>query len=122
MLEKAYAKQYSSYEALQNGNIFDFLEEATNQACEYYSLDNKDIDLKEMFKNPETLAFAENTAEDSTPLFCNVGQSNKISFIKANKQKVIINPQELPQYFNHLYILGWRKFGYFGQCPIRQAK
>ena len=39
LIEKAFAKIYSSYEALQNGNIFDFIEELTNKPYEFISLE-----------------------------------------------------------------------------------
>lgn len=50
-MEKAFAKQYSSYEALQNGNLFDFIEELTNKPCEYYNLETAKVDIRNFFRN-----------------------------------------------------------------------
>ena len=51
-----------------------------------------------------------------------VGQSEKISFIQGEKQKLIVDPEELPKYFSHLYLFGRKKYNYIGYCPIKQVK
>jgi len=61
LLEKAFAKYYTSYESLQSGNIFDFLEELTNKTCEQYPLESTKIDeIKELLANPNIICFGEN--------------------------------------------------------------
>lgn len=122
ILEKALAKYYSSYEALQSGNIFDFLEELTNKTCDQYDLENNKEDLKQVFTNMDCIAFGETKEANKVPIVVGIGESQKLCFVLHNKQKIIVDPEELEKYFRKVYVLGSKCYNYIGQCPIRQLK
>ena len=59
-----------------------------------------------------------------TPIYSPIGFSDKIFFLSTHKpgHKILIKPQDLPKYFNFIYVFGLTKHSYVGFCPVKQAK
>lgn len=39
-----------------------------------------------------------------------------------NRQKLIVDPNDLGKHLSKIYLIGAKNYNYIGQCPIRQAK
>jgi hypothetical protein len=59
LLQKAYAKYYSTYDSLANGNTLDFLEEVTG--CFFQKMDLKDNEFKanKVVQNQDAIVLGE---------------------------------------------------------------
>lgn len=56
------------------------------------------------------------------PIQIGVGNSNKVMIQAPNRQKLIVDPDDLSKHLSKIYVIGGKNYNYIGQCPIRQAK
>lgn len=82
MIEKAYAKSYSSYGNILEGNSFDFLWDLTGEVCESYLSKNPAISWKNI--NPAVLAIGLTDNLKKIPLTFHPNKE-RVSFMNSGK-------------------------------------